>query len=673
MKIISKLFLVTVFFGINISCNKSRKDELNAVISHYSRETKDSLKLKAARFLIKNLDGQETLDTTSVVCNEPYFNLLNDVWKREKNQYGSRFPIQTKAIDSLNKKLNLPQYNPNALYVNDAQLISADFLIKNIDNAFYVWRNMPWAKTISFEDFCEYILPYRCSDTYSLNARTYFLAKYKYLIDSVKHSDNSFTAGRFIIKDVDSWFAENVNLLLRYPYLEPIKFSNLLKGKLGDCQDANSVRVTALRSLGVPTVMDEIPNWGNSDAPHFWYKIIDLVHDTVKSLITNQNVLRSTQNIITASSYDEPTYKGSPNKVQISYVRTVPKVYRRCFAKQLNSLAMIKSARDEIPTYFNNAWIKDVTDKYLETATATVALNNNVPDQNYAYLCIFDNQHWKPVSWATIKNNKAIFVKMGKNIVYLPAFFYNGKIIPAGIPFLLNQRGEIEQMPPASEKENVVLCAKYPCRSYVLRWENYMVGGRFQFANKSDLSDTITVNTIKNIPFYQTQLNISTPQKYRYLIFQFKGLPVTYISEIAFYGLNAEGKEIKLKGKLIGNPGSYPYTADKLINGNRADLFKSVKNGDSFVGIDLGQNNAGRITKIIYMPYSDDNSVVANDNYELFYWNDEWISLGQKKAGDANSVAFENVPKNALLLVKNTAGGIQERIFTYKNGKQVFW
>lgn len=34
---------------------------------------------------------------------------------------------------------------------------------------------------------------------------------------------------------------------------------------------------------------------------------------------------------------------------------------------------------------------------------------------------------------------------MGKNIVYLPAYFEFGEIIPAGNPFLLDLNGDVEK------------------------------------------------------------------------------------------------------------------------------------------------------------------------------------------------------------------------------------
>lgn len=41
----------------------------------------------------------------------------------------------------------------------DAKVITATYLIENIDYSFKVWEQRPWGKYISFDDFCEFLLP----------------------------------------------------------------------------------------------------------------------------------------------------------------------------------------------------------------------------------------------------------------------------------------------------------------------------------------------------------------------------------------------------------------------------------------------------------------------------------------------------------------------------------
>lgn len=45
--------------------------------------------------------------------------------------------------------------------IDSQKLAAAEFLIANIDSAFSRWRLTPWQGRYTFEDFCEWVLPYR--------------------------------------------------------------------------------------------------------------------------------------------------------------------------------------------------------------------------------------------------------------------------------------------------------------------------------------------------------------------------------------------------------------------------------------------------------------------------------------------------------------------------------
>ena len=68
----------------------------------------------------------------------------------------------------------------------------------------------------------------------------------------------------------------------------------------------------------------------------------------------------------------------------------------------------------------------------------------------------------------------------------------------------------------------------------------------------------------------------------------------------------------------------------------------------------------------------DDNNVRIGDTYELFYWDMDWVSLGKQIADDF-SLTFHHVPQNALLLLRNLTRGTDERIFLYKDAKQLWY
>ena len=120
--------------------------ELERVLRHYSEEDKDSLKWEAARFLIENMPGHLSIGGDSI---GPYYAALNAVFSNDTLRNWQ---------DSLDK---IHEYYKSGLRVQeDIKVIKSGFLIANIDSAFRVWREKPWASHVGFDDFCEYILPY---------------------------------------------------------------------------------------------------------------------------------------------------------------------------------------------------------------------------------------------------------------------------------------------------------------------------------------------------------------------------------------------------------------------------------------------------------------------------------------------------------------------------------
>ncbi|UCD94441.1 MAG: hypothetical protein JSU69_11885, partial [Candidatus Zixiibacteriota bacterium] len=58
--------------------------------------------------------------------------------------------------------------------------------------------------------------------------------------------------------------------------------------------------------------------------------------------------------------------------------------------------------------------------------------------------------------------------------------------------------------------------------------------------------------------------------------------------------------------------------------------------------------------------------------YELFYWEDGWQSLG-KSVADSDALMHSEVPSGALLRLVAQDSDREERIFTIEDGEQVWW
>lgn len=126
--------------------------ELEKVLSRYAYDPADSLKYRAARFLIENMPGYYYHEGEGLDEHAIYFDVLG----KSKKHPGL-------ILDSLDNILG--RFNPNIQEQKlDIHEIDSAFLCENIDYAFMVWEKYPWNRNTSFDDFCEYILPYRIKD-----------------------------------------------------------------------------------------------------------------------------------------------------------------------------------------------------------------------------------------------------------------------------------------------------------------------------------------------------------------------------------------------------------------------------------------------------------------------------------------------------------------------------
>ncbi|MDR1223854.1 MAG: hypothetical protein LBL07_13410, partial [Tannerella sp.] len=120
---------------------KNRR-ELEKVLKHYGQNPADSLKLRAAEFLIVNMPGKHS---------EYYDAPWNDV-----------ATVCLRWTSSSDKQRMLDTYKTGEpVRQEDVNCITSEYLINNIELAFKVWQERPWGKQIPFDAFCEEILPYR--------------------------------------------------------------------------------------------------------------------------------------------------------------------------------------------------------------------------------------------------------------------------------------------------------------------------------------------------------------------------------------------------------------------------------------------------------------------------------------------------------------------------------
>ena len=628
------------------------RTELEKVLDHYSQQLEDSLKYKAACFLIENMPGHyyfigKELDSFYALADS-LFSLEEVPPRMPAEEYGQ-------FVKPFFEKNN-PNPSRSAL-ITDIKSITASFLISHIDKAFYAWETYPWGKNISFHDFCEYILPYRLKNELPEDWRGLYHNELSYLVDSLIAAGVTDELGIF----------EFLSPYLIPPYNTPyyngfrIDFpaSLALKLKVGTCQEFAFLSIFTSRAFAIPVTYDFTPQWGNRSLGHNWNLL--LATDPPLPFTFGDRVP------IGEHLIDKSTDK-------------LTKVYRVMYSIQKETLIM-QNKGEEIPPLFKNPYIKDVSAEYFEPVNIQVKLTEKTSvKKKFAYIMAFNDQQWVPVHWGKIKNGEVTFTDMAKDCAYMVMYYHMNMFFPAAPPFYVDVMGQIKILTPDVTQTRSVLLKRKFHELYVQEYAKDMVGGKFQAADNIDFIDAKDLYTIDSIPevIFHT-IELDDVGKYKYFRYVAADHSEGNIAGIELY--DSEGK--KLTGEIIGTADSLVFrdgyeivnsikVKSHVFDGQVLTYFRTIKPHKAWVGLVFKEEES--IRKIKYIPRNDDNFIRDKEIYELFYWDKGWKSLGQQEGSETTQyLIYDNVPENALLLLKNLTIGIEERIFTYENDKQVWW
>ncbi len=378
----------------------SNRGELESVLRHYA-DSGDTLKLKAAYYLVGNMGSH---------CYSTY--ALKDTAGTEISFSALDYPdyeTLLTAFDSLEDRHGVLDFERKDK-IEDVETATADFLITQINFAFRAWRERPWAGSVTFEDFCSYVLPFRGSNEPLEPWREVFFEKYAGIAESLSDPSDPIEAATFINDDIKSWFGFDP----RY-YYHPTDqgLSEMLAGGLGRCEDMTNITIYAMRANGLAVTSDYTPHWADAGNNHAW-----------NAIVTADGVI--------------PFMGAESNPGQYRLANKSAKVYRKMFAVQPDNLTFQVRRQDKIPGWLAGENCIDVTADYQDVCDVTVTFGRDIPDSiDIAYLCVFNSGEWKAVHWAKIADKSACYTDMGRDIAYLPALYINEEIVPWGAPFIL--------------------------------------------------------------------------------------------------------------------------------------------------------------------------------------------------------------------------------------------
>ncbi len=435
-------FKVIIFFWISlflISCSMVKYTEQAKLTLQSSEKNKKELK-KAAKYFHKNKQSDKLDALLFLYENMPSHSFVKvglfDENETEVNWNFSEFKDYEEAknaMDALEEEFGELYWKKKEKKI-DHQTISSEFLIDNIDLAFKAWENKPWSKEYDFTIFKEYILPYRGSNEPIESWRSwrgYFLDHYKNIPSKMFDQTDIIEAAKLINNDLKTWFKFNSKY-----YLHPTDqgLFEMLMNKEGRCEDITNLTIYALRANGIGATSDFTPHWANAGNNHAWNVIIMPDGKAVPFMGA----------------------ESSPGKYKLS--NKAAKVYRKVFSEQKDNLAFKLTGTEKAPAWLSGKCYKDVTKEYTKVNDVNITLDCEIPDStNYLYLCVFNSGEWKAIHWAKLNNKTAVFTNMGVDIAYLPMFYVEEKLFPAGNPFILMKSGDQKVLNGNGQYEEVVL------------------------------------------------------------------------------------------------------------------------------------------------------------------------------------------------------------------------
>lgn len=610
---------------------------LEKVLHKYSS---DSLKYLAAKFLIENLDSHYGYSEEQI---KPYLKMYE--------LFGTGKLSIEEAEDSVKKLYPQFFYTESKEPISDTK-ISSEYLIDNIEWAFKVWHEQPWGKNVSFEDFCEYILPYRIKDEPLKAWRERLYKIYNPMLNNIRNmpeaSDPLFAA-RVLRDSISKQTFHFSSALGNGPHVGP----DIIDWNSGNCREVADKLTYIFRAVGIPCGCDYMPLRGDGNVAHYWNFVLDKNGDSY-------------------AMYDI----SEPIPIR-SYWGIKSKIYRKTYSLNKDISRIVQNVNKEsIYPSFRYSHFKDVTQLYSGKYARKLIISNDClfekPANNIIYLCGASWLGWLPLAIANISENTISFKDVEGGVVFILAMYKNNRIIPISDPFEFDKEtGGIHFFKASNETSNIILLNKF--HQFIESFPQRMINGVFEGSNNPDFKTKDTLYIIKELPIRLH--NVIYPQStknYRYI--RYYGPLNSHCNIADFLLFRYMQDTIPLKGYAIGTPngkhGNRQHDYTNAHDNNSNTSFDYYLPSGGWTGLDLGKPYS--IKKIIFTPRNRDNYIRKGDLYELYYnKRGRWISAG-KKIAPSDSIIY-TVPKEALYYLKNWTEGKDERIFEYYEGKQRYW
>lgn len=558
------------------------RPQLEAVLEHYSQPSAPAQQYEAAEFLVKHMGWHISAENDSV------------------------YP--------------------------DAAILSASFLKEHIDHAFKQWRTSPYAKDLTFEEFCEYLLPYRASHGFGQHVTAQ--ERYNWVLEYIDIPD-TITDVKELIRHYNKGVHE---LRLRggkrgATYREGLK--DLFYEDFTDCADKAVQTCLNLRAMGVPCVVEHNLGYRTFKAHHYHCAVWDT---------QNKEWIK----------FDAEGIRDYPGEGDWTSAELL-NVYRETYAPVASAPGIEEGL---MPYGFESPCQVDVTH---HTVCIELPLTSEL-EECVPFLATFHRSATglQPFTSGYQEGNNIVFDRVVPTLWYVVTIYPSGQERIVSRPFRVDEdsSGKVEITyvdfgDRNNDLEDIVLYRKYPIKERLVKRVQTLIGTTIVGANKPDFSDAATLWSLNSMP---------QPKRINY--------PFNASGMYCYYQLRTpEACEVSVLEWLTDDgPISTSPTANKAYDGNM-----TTAPTDS-TQITLLLPDKQRITSVNFAPINADNAVRPGQIYQLYTWQDYngW-RLHSSQRASADSIVFKRVPRGTLLWLKNISSGQEEMPFFHKsNGQQQF-
>ncbi|MDE6078081.1 MAG: transglutaminase-like domain-containing protein, partial [Muribaculaceae bacterium] len=385
----------------------SNRQNLENVLRHFEN---DSAGLAAAEFLIRNMPMHVSYrDTVGL----GHLNAVVDsclIANRSTDCY---------AIREILDPLISPVSNFSGKIIPDLQFIDDKTLIRHIETALKIWRESPWASHLDFDEFCEWLLPYKVQEIQPVDDWMNYLSPYfDTQLKTIGYCDIYKSSLSRACRMVNDCMKETIQPAVIEVSFSPDALNMKTRANIpiGRCSHYVALATAVMRSKGIPVGIDFTPIWGYRNLGHEWNVLLDKDGKAIPFDAMGSN----------------PGDALKPDE-------RMGKVFRHTFAPNPKIMALQKSGCF-VPSTFRSPFIKDVTAEYL----AGHDLKINLPriDDAYVYLALSNRNGWTPVDFSEVKGKKACFSNVGTGNIYaILRYRPDGSHEVIGEPFLLHVDG----------------------------------------------------------------------------------------------------------------------------------------------------------------------------------------------------------------------------------------